>query len=199
MTFAQPLKSRPWSVGTVTASRKVLTLQSTFDLSQCLRSKRGAAWAEERLLGALRQSVPQNGRVHLHIIDVSGTVPTVRGTMALLIAENAFDCNGSPYGSNCRARAELLRRAAKYRTPACVIYNVGFELPHRESISSAFSVVLEWTLSRLRVATWNRLKIGSKTTEKPLEIDSLWGGGSLVGWWVGGGRPLQQKPASHYA
>ena len=31
--------------------------------------QRGAAWAEERLLGALRQSVPQNGRVHLHIID----------------------------------------------------------------------------------------------------------------------------------
>ena len=32
--------------------------------------QREAAWAEERLLGDLRQSVPQNGRVHLHIIDV---------------------------------------------------------------------------------------------------------------------------------
>ena len=32
--------------------------------------QRGAAWAEERLSGALRQSVPQNGRVHLHIVDV---------------------------------------------------------------------------------------------------------------------------------
>ena len=31
----------------------------------------GAAWAEERLLGALRQSVPQIGRVHLHIIDIT--------------------------------------------------------------------------------------------------------------------------------
>ena len=31
--------------------------------------QRGAAWAAERLLGALRQSVPQNGRVHLHIIE----------------------------------------------------------------------------------------------------------------------------------
>ena len=31
--------------------------------------QRGAARAEERLLGALWQSVPQNGRVHLHIID----------------------------------------------------------------------------------------------------------------------------------
>ena len=28
-----------------------------------------AAWAEERLLGHLRQSVPRNGRVHLHVID----------------------------------------------------------------------------------------------------------------------------------
>ena len=29
-----------------------------------------AAWAEERLLGDLQQSVRQNGRVHLHIIDL---------------------------------------------------------------------------------------------------------------------------------
>ena len=28
--------------------------------------EREAAWAEERLLGDLRQSVPQNGHVHLH-------------------------------------------------------------------------------------------------------------------------------------
>ena len=31
--------------------------------------QRATAWAEERLLGALQQSVPQNGRVHLHVID----------------------------------------------------------------------------------------------------------------------------------
>ena len=31
--------------------------------------QREAEWAEERLSGDLRQSVPQNGRVHLHIID----------------------------------------------------------------------------------------------------------------------------------
>ena len=29
----------------------------------------GAVWPEERHLGALRQFVPQNGRVHLQIID----------------------------------------------------------------------------------------------------------------------------------
>ena len=32
--------------------------------------QRGAAWAQERLLGAVQQSVPQNGRVHLHIIEM---------------------------------------------------------------------------------------------------------------------------------
>ena len=32
--------------------------------------QREAAWAEERLLGDLRQSVLQNGRVHLHIIEI---------------------------------------------------------------------------------------------------------------------------------
>ena len=32
--------------------------------------QREAAWAEERLLGGLRQSVPQNGRVHLLGIEL---------------------------------------------------------------------------------------------------------------------------------
>ena len=31
--------------------------------------QKGAAWGKERLLGALRRSVPQNGRVHLHILE----------------------------------------------------------------------------------------------------------------------------------
>ena len=31
--------------------------------------QREAAWAEARRLGDLRQSVPQNGRVHLHTIE----------------------------------------------------------------------------------------------------------------------------------
>ena len=31
--------------------------------------QRGSAWAEERLLGALRQPVSQNGGVHLHVLD----------------------------------------------------------------------------------------------------------------------------------
>ena len=46
----------------------MLTLQA---LSSSLNAviAREAVWAEERLLGDLRQSVPQNGRVHLHIIE----------------------------------------------------------------------------------------------------------------------------------
>ena len=57
------------TVGTVTASHKMLTLQA---LSALLMPalQGGAAWAKERLLGALRQSVSQNGRVHLHIRDI---------------------------------------------------------------------------------------------------------------------------------
>ena len=39
------------TVGTVTASNKMLTLHA---LSNSLNAGRGAAWAEERLLGALR-------------------------------------------------------------------------------------------------------------------------------------------------
>ena len=32
--------------------------------------QRQAAWAEESLLGDLRQPVPETGRIHLHIIDL---------------------------------------------------------------------------------------------------------------------------------
>ena len=42
---------------------------STFELSQCRHCKAGTAWAEEWLLGALRQSVPQNVHVHLLGLD----------------------------------------------------------------------------------------------------------------------------------
>ena len=43
--------------------------------------QRGAAWAEERLSGALRQFVPQNGRVHLHIIVQTVCLGSVPGTV----------------------------------------------------------------------------------------------------------------------
>ena len=44
-----------------------------------LALQREAAWAKERLLGDLRQSVPQNGRVHLHSIDaLPGAAATLR-------------------------------------------------------------------------------------------------------------------------
>ena len=68
--FGDPFRApEKQTVGTETASHKMLSLQA---LSSSLNAgtARGAAWAEERLLGALRQSVPQNGRVRLHIIDL---------------------------------------------------------------------------------------------------------------------------------
>ena len=55
------------TVGAATASHKMLTLEALRAPSMPAL-QRGAAWAEERFLGTLRQSVPQNGRVHLHIM-----------------------------------------------------------------------------------------------------------------------------------
>ena len=49
--------------------------------------QRGVAWAEERLLGALRQSVHKNGRVHLHIIDLCRTPQVVGNFEALRFIE----------------------------------------------------------------------------------------------------------------
>ena len=40
-----------------------------------LALQREAAWAEERRLDDLRQSVLQNGRVHLHIIEKHAPSP----------------------------------------------------------------------------------------------------------------------------
>ena len=67
---------------TVTASRKMLTLQA---LSNSLG---GAAWAEERLLGVLRQSVPQNGRVHLPIEEEGRRIPEKGGHQKTIGYEN---------------------------------------------------------------------------------------------------------------
>ena len=41
--------------------------------------QREATWAEESLLGDLRQSVPQNGRVHLQIVEFVWVDKTVLG------------------------------------------------------------------------------------------------------------------------
>ena len=56
----------PEKQGTVTASQKLLSLQA---LSSCLNSgaAKGGCLGRGEALGALRQSVPQNGCVHLHI------------------------------------------------------------------------------------------------------------------------------------
>ena len=59
---------RKQAAGTVTASHKMPTLQA---LSSSLNAgtAKGGCLGRGKALGDLRQSVPQNGRVHLHIID----------------------------------------------------------------------------------------------------------------------------------
>ena len=64
----KPLNSRLWVL--LTASHKILTLQAVSSSLNAGTAKRGE-WAEERLSGDLRQSVPQNGRVHLHILELN--------------------------------------------------------------------------------------------------------------------------------
>ena len=67
--------------------------------------------------------------------------------------------------------------------------------PHKESISSRFSVFLESISSRWRVATWNRPKTHSRTTHKRLKIDSLRGGVG-GGGMIWGGVGCSSKPTS---
>ena len=48
----------------------MLSLQALSSSLNAGPAKGGAAWAEERRLGALRQSVPQNGRAHLQVLEI---------------------------------------------------------------------------------------------------------------------------------
>ena len=42
-----------------------------------LTLQREVSWAEERLLGDLLQSLPQTGRVHLHVIEYGAGSPSL--------------------------------------------------------------------------------------------------------------------------
>ena len=44
----------------------------------------------------------------------------VTGTEAVLIVTNGFNCNGPPFGFNCRVSRGAPKRRPKYRTPARV-------------------------------------------------------------------------------
>ena len=55
--------------------------------------QREAAWSKERLLGGLQQSVPQNGRVHLHIIDFLAGVYHPGRNYYKIIPQNHYFCN----------------------------------------------------------------------------------------------------------
>ena len=56
------------TVGTVTAFHKMLTLQALSSSLNASTVKRGCL-GRGKAFGDLRQSVPQNSRVHLHLID----------------------------------------------------------------------------------------------------------------------------------
>ena len=57
------------SVGTVTASHNMVTLQALSSSLDAGTAKRDCLGRGEAFGYALRQSVPQNGRVHLHTLD----------------------------------------------------------------------------------------------------------------------------------
>ena len=63
-----PTTPEKQTLGTLTASHKMLTLQALSSSLHASTAKRGYLGRGEAL-GYLRQSVPQNSRVHLHIID----------------------------------------------------------------------------------------------------------------------------------
>ena len=77
--------------------------------------QRRAALAEERLLGALRQSVPENGRVHLHIIEPLTTWSVCSGS-----SESSLRTTSSMLVEHLdipvtRARLGIRREGAKLR------------------------------------------------------------------------------------
>ena len=98
------------TVGTVTASHKILTLQALSSSLNCRHCKERLAWAEERLLGDLRQSVPQNSRVHLHthyrnlgdrFLSSAGTGRNFALSLSMRVAKNCspvLDKNPAPMG-----------------------------------------------------------------------------------------------------
>ena len=107
--------------------------------------QRGAAWAEARLLGALRQSVPQNGRIHLHIIDFRSLI-------------------GCPNRSSNRTRRNPDGRCISYRWEVHLIQIGGVcrfsqEIPaaerqtfakvHKMRITGVFHTFLEESLARV--------------------------------------------------
>ena len=50
--------------------------------------QREAAWAQDKLLGDLRQAVPQDGRIRLHIIDAESSKSLVGPLLCHLQTQN---------------------------------------------------------------------------------------------------------------
>ena len=106
------------TVGTVTASHKMLTLQTLSSSLNADTAKRGCL-AEEMLLSALRQSVPENGCVHVHIIDLGAKLSISDPTHSSPNEESVGQCRASRLLSQnvvtFRKRAEHFSREQRER------------------------------------------------------------------------------------
>ena len=67
-----------------------------------------------------------------NVFDKTYYLRPITGTEALLIVENAFNCNGSPCGFNCWVCRRAPKKWPKYRTPVRVTYyeNNSFHAPY---------------------------------------------------------------------
>ena len=101
------------TVSTVTACHQMLILQAlSSSLSMPAAMQREAASAEERLLGDLQQFVPQNGRVHLHIIEFAATKTSAKWFRKITWGYSNWNIiqegNSSYAGNATRAQQEEL-------------------------------------------------------------------------------------------
>ena len=95
----------------------------TCKLAQCRHGRREAAWAEERFLGDLQQSVPQKSRVHLRIIDLQRRLRARRARMIPLECRK-WGCNKCPEGP-----ARHLDASRQKLTPHCLAAIFDSQLP----------------------------------------------------------------------
>ena len=78
-----------------------------------------AAWAEERLLGAIRQPVPQNGRVHLHHQVARNHRNLQEGFRAHVLSQESYPKD--PAALKTLRDSELLRRSVLLPPPTFTV------------------------------------------------------------------------------
>ena len=109
------------TVGTVTVSHQMLALQALSSSLNAGTAKRGCL-GRGGLLGALRQSVPQNGRAHLHILETSAP-KSVCFPAAPVVGINSL----TPGHPSVRVR-NVLRKCGQQKYVYVVVYVVLFML-----------------------------------------------------------------------